>query len=305
MAWTWSTTTVAWPSGATSALAYPRRGPARPYRPGPASRAAGPEASRHGGPGAVGHQVQQPAALQVDQTGDPSGRRRRVPEERSSRPSRRPPPPSRRAASSTSRLPWSPPPASRSPSHPEVRATAASAWASLPTRRQASARARWVSTALGRIGAARSVQVCTPQAGSRQRQIRLRQASTTGRPPTEQVAHPDRTAAVELGPRPSGPAPDRGGRGLDGEPPLAACDHRRRGPRSRPGRAAWSPTHSCGGPSWGLLSCRRHTSARLCEVSGAVQAAPTSPAAAHRPPLHDDEPLICERVPGSRLHLGL
>ena len=26
MAWTWSTTTVAWPSGATSALASPRRG---------------------------------------------------------------------------------------------------------------------------------------------------------------------------------------------------------------------------------------------------------------------------------------
>ena len=249
MAWKWSTTTVAWPSGATSALAYPRRGPARPCRPGPASRAAGPEASRHGGPGAVGHQVQQPAALQVDQTGDPSGRRRRVARRTlvSSKPRAATPPDEQRRPPAGCR--GQPPPASRSPSQPRGHARPRPrAWASLPTRRQASARARWVSTALGRIGAARSVQVCTPQAGSRQRQIRLRQASTTGRPPTEQVAHPDRTAAVELGPRPSGPAPDRGGRGLDGEPPLAACDHRRRGPRSRPGRAAWSPTHSCGDP---------------------------------------------------------
>ena len=164
----------------------------------------GPEASRHGGPGAVGHQLQQPAALQVDQTGDPSGRRRRVARRTlvSSKP--RAAITSRRAASSTSGVPWSATARMTvAQPTPRSRATAATAWASLPTRRQASARARWVSTALGRIGAARSVQVCTPQAGSRQRQIRLRQASTTGRPPTEQVAHPDRTAAVGLGPRPS------------------------------------------------------------------------------------------------------
>ena len=67
----------------------------------------GPEASRHGGPGAVGHQLQQPAALQVDQTGDPSGRRRRVARRTlvSSKP--RAAITSRRAASSTSGVPWS------------------------------------------------------------------------------------------------------------------------------------------------------------------------------------------------------
>jgi hypothetical protein len=66
---------------------------------------------------------------------------------------------------------------------PRSRATAATAWASLPTRRHASARARSLSTARGRIAATRSVHVWTPQAGSTQRQIRLRQHSTTGRPP--------------------------------------------------------------------------------------------------------------------------
>jgi hypothetical protein len=66
---------------------------------------------------------------------------------------------------------------------PRSRATAATAWASLPTRRHASARARSVSTARGRIATVCSVQVRTPQAGSRQRHRRLRQHSTTGRPP--------------------------------------------------------------------------------------------------------------------------
>jgi hypothetical protein len=69
------------------------------------------------------------------------------------------------------------------PADPQSRATAATAWASLPTRRQASARARSVSTARGQTAAARSVQVRTPQAGSRQRQMRLHHNSTTGRPP--------------------------------------------------------------------------------------------------------------------------
>jgi hypothetical protein len=110
-------TTVTWPSGAISALAYPRLGPARPYRPGPASRTAGPEASRPRRPGAVDHQVQQPAALQVDQTGHPSGRRRRS-NPKNARLSSKPKAatPSRRAVSSTSGVLWAPPPASRSPS---------------------------------------------------------------------------------------------------------------------------------------------------------------------------------------------
>jgi hypothetical protein len=92
----------------------------------------------------------------------------------------------------------------------------------LPTRRQASARARWVNTALGRIAATRSVQVRTPQAGSAQRQIRLRQASTTGRPPIGKSGTPDRAAAVELGPHPAAVAADHGGRGLHGDLPFAA-----------------------------------------------------------------------------------
>jgi hypothetical protein len=66
---------------------------------------------------------------------------------------------------------------------PRSRATAATAWASVPTRRHASARARSVSTARARIATACSVQVWTAQAGSTQRHTRLRQASTTGRPP--------------------------------------------------------------------------------------------------------------------------
>ena len=70
------------------------------------------------------------------------------------------------------------------PANPQVAGDLATAWASLPTRRQASARARSVSTARGAIPVTRSVQVRTPQADSRQRQIRLRHHSTTGRPPT-------------------------------------------------------------------------------------------------------------------------
>jgi hypothetical protein len=92
--------------------------------------------------------------------------------------------PCRRAGSSTSGVPWSA--TARitvAQPTPRSRATAATAWASLPTRRHAWARARWVSIARGAIPVTRSVQVRTPQAGSRQRQIRLRQHSTTGRPP--------------------------------------------------------------------------------------------------------------------------
>src|SRR5829696_10086342 len=48
---------------------------------------------------------------------------------------------------------------------PRSRATAATAWASVPTHRQASAQAGWVSTARGRIAAACSVQVRTPAGG--------------------------------------------------------------------------------------------------------------------------------------------
>jgi hypothetical protein len=92
--------------------------------------------------------------------------------------------PSSRVGSSTSGVPWSATARMMvAQPTPRSRATAATAWASLPTRRHASARARWVSTARGAIPVIRSVQVRTWQARSRQRQRRLRHHSTTGRPP--------------------------------------------------------------------------------------------------------------------------
>jgi hypothetical protein len=139
----------------------------------------------HRGPGPVGHHIQQPTTLQIHQTGDPPGRRqaRRLEEAGLIQPSAVTS--SSRAGSSTSGRPCSA--TARitvcQPT-PRSRATAATAWASLPTRRQASARARSVSTARGRTAAARSVQVRSPQAGSRQRQSRLRHNSSTGRPPS-------------------------------------------------------------------------------------------------------------------------
>jgi hypothetical protein len=115
--------------------------------------------------------------------------------------------------SSTSGVPWSTTARMMvAQPTPRSRATAATTWASLPTRRQASARARSVSTARGPIAAARSVQVRTPQAGSRQRH---RAAAD------RQVAHPDRAAAVRGGPHAAAPTADHRGRGLDGELPFA------------------------------------------------------------------------------------
>jgi hypothetical protein len=122
--------------------------------------------------------------LQVDQAGDPpgGGQAGRLEEARSSSPSAATS--SSRVGSSTSGRPWSVTARMTvAQPTPRSRATAATAWASLPTRWHASARARWVSTVPGAIPVTRSVQVRTPQAGSRQRHRRLRQASTTGRPP--------------------------------------------------------------------------------------------------------------------------
>jgi hypothetical protein len=73
-------------------------------------------------------------------------------------------------------------------------------------------------------------------------------------------AHPDRAAAVEFGPDPATHATHHGGRRLDGEPPLATrylCDGdleavQAEQPGGR-GTRVLTP--------WGLLSCRRQTSA--------------------------------------------
>src|ERR671910_2903621 len=74
MAWKWSTTTLAWPSRATRALAYPAPGiqDDRADAGQPGAR-PGTKPAIDGGPGAVGHHLQQPTALQVDQPGDPQG----------------------------------------------------------------------------------------------------------------------------------------------------------------------------------------------------------------------------------------
>jgi hypothetical protein len=133
---------------------------------------------------------------------------------------------SRRVGSSTSGQPWSATARMMvAQPTPRSRAIAATAWASVPTRRQASAWARSVSTTRGRIAAVCSVQVRALQAGSRQRQIRLRQANTTDRP-LMAVADPDRAAAVELGPHPAADAADQGGGGLDLELPFTGRDLR-------------------------------------------------------------------------------
>jgi hypothetical protein len=106
--------------------------------------------SLHRSPGAVGHQVQQPAALQVHEPRDPLGGR------------------------VTGRL------EEVGLVQAERDHTRVGVLADPPT---GLGPARSVSTARGPIAATRSVQVRTLQAGSRQRQMRLRQTSTTGRPP--------------------------------------------------------------------------------------------------------------------------
>jgi hypothetical protein len=137
------------------------------------------------GPGAVGHHVQQATLLQVDQAGHIAGGRQAggleegglVQAERGHTLQPRGVVHQRDAVVSHC-------PHDGRPADPEVAGDRGDRVGVLPTRRQASARARSVSTARGRIAAACSVQVRTPQAGSRQRQSRLRQASTTGRPPS-------------------------------------------------------------------------------------------------------------------------
>jgi len=69
--------------------------------------------------------------------------------------------------------------------HPTPRsvATWATLTASWPTRRHASARARSVSTPLGRIASVRSENVTVGHARYRQRHTRFDQHNSTGRPP--------------------------------------------------------------------------------------------------------------------------
>ena len=103
--------------------------------------------------------------------------------------------------------PWSATaPHHRRPANPGSRATAATAWASSPTRRQASVRARSGQHRPRPIATVCSVQVWAAQAGPTQRQIRLRQASTFGRLSCRgcglHVRHSYATAALAAGSRP-------------------------------------------------------------------------------------------------------
>jgi hypothetical protein len=158
----------------------------------------------------------------------------RCTQESSSRPSRRPPPPPDEQRR--------PPRGAVVPTVPTARSTVAQ-----PTPRVTSDRGHRVGVladpppglSAGSLGQHRPgtdrgrppAQVPTPQAGSRQRQIRLRQ---TAPPDSRHWAGraPGPCAGRGARPAPLGPEVDRGGRGLDGEPPLAACDHRRRGPQA-------------------------------------------------------------------------
>jgi hypothetical protein len=150
----------------------------------------------------------------------------------------------------------------------------------------ASARARSVSTIRGPIAAVRSVQVRTPQAGSRQRHMRLR--DTTGRPPVGR----SRTRSVRRlwssaqMPQPMQPTRVEVVWTLSCHSPATTCAARTSKP-SRP--AAWRPRHyGVDPPAASFLQTSRIR--KLCEVPGAVLAAPTSPSTAP-PTVHDEEPL--------------
>jgi hypothetical protein len=104
---------------------------------------------------------------------------------------------------------------------PRSRATAATAWASLPTRRHASAR--------GPLGQHRPRTDRGDLLGPGPHPAGLFATAPDPlapqehhRPPADwQVADPDRAAAVELGPHPTTPTANHGGHRLDVELPLA------------------------------------------------------------------------------------
>jgi hypothetical protein len=108
------------------------------------------------------------------------------------------------------------------PANPQVAGDLATAWASLPTRRHASARAPWVSTARGPIAATRSVQVRTPAGRLTTAPDPLAPGQDHRPAADRQVAYPDRVAAVQLSTDATADAANQGGGGLDLELPLAA-----------------------------------------------------------------------------------
>src|SRR5512132_730619 len=130
---------------------------------------------------------------------------------------------SRRMGSSTSWVPWSST-ARMMVAHPtpRSRATAATAWASLPTRRHASARARSVSTARGRITTVRLLGPGPNPAGWLTTAPDPLAPGQHHRPAADrQVTHPDRAPAVRSGRHATTPTADHRGHGLDDQLPFA------------------------------------------------------------------------------------
>jgi hypothetical protein len=134
--------------------------------PGQPTSRPGTEPAVHRGPAAVGHHIQQPTTLQAHQPRDPSGGRLAGGLEEAGLV---------QAEGCHSLQP-------RSVIHQRAAVLSHGPHHGRPADPQVTSD-RSVSTARGRIAAHCSVQVRTPQAGSPQRHTRLRQASTTGRPP--------------------------------------------------------------------------------------------------------------------------
>jgi hypothetical protein len=241
--------------------------------------------------------------LQVDQTGHPSGRRRRSCPKKA----RLVQAEGRHSLQTSSvvhqRVPWSPPPASRSPSQ---RRGHERPW---PPRGRPCRPADRPERGL--VGSAPPWDGSGPPAGPgaypggwlTTAPDPLAPGSTTGQPPTGQVAHPDRAPAVELSPRPSAPEVDRVGRGLDGEPPLAACDHRRRGPQAvqaeQPGGRCTPLLTHLGHLSSDVRHPQDRRDPRCCSGGSSIWQQ-------HTPPTpHDESRSICERVPGVNVESGV
>jgi hypothetical protein len=195
--------------------------------PGQPVTRPGAEPAVHRGPGAVGHQIQQPAALQVDQASDPSGRRRRG----CSKKARLVQAEGRHTLQASSVLHQRPAVISHRPHHgrpanPEVtsdRGHRVSVLADPPTRLSAGP----LSQHRPRADRGHPLGPAAHAAG------RLPTAPDPLAPPQHhrtatdrQVPHPNRTAAMELSPHPTTLTADHGGRGLDGELPLTGRDLR-------------------------------------------------------------------------------
>jgi hypothetical protein len=119
----------------------------------------------------------------------------------------------------------------------------------------------------------------------------LRQHSTHRMTADRQVACPDQASAMRGGSHVTARIANHGGRSLNGKLPFPVYQLGRddletiQVEQQRPRRTTLL-TH---------LSCRRQTSAKLCEVPRSSRA-PTSPSAVHPTTLHDEEPVMRSRT---------